>query len=69
LLLALLLVYRPSSRLSLDPVHHTDEDDVDLDLEADDDPDAADSNVAGTTPTPGGHAISTDPANTTEKLS
>jgi uncharacterized membrane protein YphA (DoxX/SURF4 family) len=46
LVLALLLVYRPSSRLALDPRHHTDsDDDADLDdldvdgPEADDSPD------------------------------
>jgi uncharacterized membrane protein YphA (DoxX/SURF4 family) len=38
LVLALLLVYRPSSRLAVDPRHHTDEDgdlDADLDDESD----------------------------------
>jgi uncharacterized membrane protein YphA (DoxX/SURF4 family) len=48
LLLALLLVYRPSSRLSHDPVHHTDADDVDLGLEPDDD-DATSNDPTNTT--------------------
>jgi uncharacterized membrane protein YphA (DoxX/SURF4 family) len=51
LVLALLLVYRPSSRLALDPRHHTDSgDDIDLgDDDLDDCPEADDSTDTPTT--------------------
>jgi hypothetical protein len=45
LVLALVLAYRPSSRLALDPRHHTDED-GDLDADLDDDPDLDDGPAA-----------------------
>ena len=53
LVLALLLAYRPSSRLALDPSHHADVDDVDLlDLDAEDDADdQLDSTSTSSTPT------------------
>jgi uncharacterized membrane protein YphA (DoxX/SURF4 family) len=62
LVLALLLVYPPSSRLALDPRHHTDEDgDLDADLEDDLDSDLDDGPAAddGTDTPPTSSTITT----------